>query len=635
MLLKLLIFLFFAIPETRQETISIVNITNFGTLKISLSRNHKIVRYNYTPYFEGDGRDAYLVFTEQWNVWADLYIFYDESKINKNSNIKGVGGGYDKKISLLNTDRLYLSLKQNIGYLVFADFNFDGDSFKIQFFHMNEYYNISKYNSYYFSFPQSNFYFTFSYKKNNINIKNLLSYVINEGHTAKTTLYNKNKALLKETSKLYGGFSFIDYNDVDEFFIKIQITGGGAFNINFLMDDYPNLYCLTQRNNIIKFNLTSYPSYIFYIDITNVPEDKINFLSKWSSMDNTYVYYYSTNLVNIEEIKSEFLYRFKDKTKRIVDGSTYVSYDKFTIPITIPTNATKKLVFIMYPKLKDTEYYIKAIFFSPKEIYTNWNYSVVLDSKKNYQIFNYKQYRFYNNSLNGFIYSVINEPDKDCSLYIYDDLGNLFLDDIRNNPVNLKEKNWKSFNYTSGDIYFVITNFKLVYPKTYTFSINNNNDYSDISDDIEKYSNYSFYMKFNDTQNQYLTFTLYSHKNYYIYFDIMPSNLKTSVSTLTFENKALSPIDDKYYLINTIDKNIRFKILLSSKNNFSEFNVKVNKIDNLPNSNYIKKLALIGIIILGGIQIVMFIVYIIKYKKNREKGGTINNSLMINYNRHI
>ena len=142
-------------------------------------------------------------------------------------------------------------------------------------------------------------------------------------------------------------------------------------------------------------------------------------------------------------------------------------------------------------------------------------------------------------------------------------------------------------------------------------------------------------MKFNDTQNQYLTFTLYSHKNYYIYFDIMPSNLKTSVSTLTFENKALSPIDDKYYLINTIDKNIRFKILLSSKNNFSEFNVKVNKIDNLPNSNYIKKLALIGIIILGGIQIVMFIVYIIKYKKNREKGGTINNSLMINYNRHI
>ena len=76
---------------------------------------------------------------------------------------------------------------------------------------------------------------------------------------------------------------------------------------------------------------------------------------------------------------------YNKTTKRIVDGSTYVSYDKFTIPITIPTNATKKLVFIMYPKLKDTEYYIKAIFFSPKEIYTNWNYSVVLDSKKNYQ----------------------------------------------------------------------------------------------------------------------------------------------------------------------------------------------------------------------------------------------------------
>ena len=474
--LKLLIFLSFAIPETKQDTISIVNITNFGTRGISLNRNHKIVRYDCTPYFEGDSRDAYLVFTERWNVYADLYIFYDESKINKNSDKKEVGGGYDKVYSLLNKDRLYLSLKQNIGYLVFADFNFNGDSFKIQFFHMNEYYDISNYNSYYFSFPQSSFYFTFSYKKNNDKVKNLLSYVIDEGHTAITTLYNKNKNLLKETSKLYGGFSFIDYNDIDEFFIKIQITGGGAFTIHFLMDDYPNLYCLTQRNNTIKFDLTLYSSYFFYIDITNVPENKINFLSKWSSMDNTYVYYYSTNLVNIEEIKSEFLYRFKDNIKRIVDGSTYVSYDKFTIPITIPTKGTKKLVFIMYPKLKDTEYYIKAIFFSSIEIFTKLDYSIVLDSKKNYDIVYYKQYRFYDNSLNGFIYSVLNGADKDCSIYIYDDLGNLFLEDIRNNPGNLKEKNWKSFNYTSGNIYFVITNFKLVYPKTYTFSIKNNND---------------------------------------------------------------------------------------------------------------------------------------------------------------
>ena len=616
--MKFFIFFTFSKSYTKQDSIGIVDIANLGTQKISLRRNHKIIRFNCTPYFEGDSRDAYLVFTEKWNVLGDLYIFYDVSKINRNSEIKSVGSGYDTKISLLNIGKLHLSLKQNIGYFVFADFYSDIDSFTIQYFHMNSYFNISDKNNYYFSFPASGFYFTFSYRKNEQKLKNLLSFEVNSGHTAKTTLYNKNKTVLKEIDKLYGGFSFIDYDDIDEFFIKIQINSGGGFTISFLMEDYPNLFYLSQKNNTIKFDLTIYSSYIYCIDIANIPENKINFLSKWSSMYNTYLYYYSTNITNVEELKSEFLYRF-EKKDRIVDGATYVSYDKFTIPIKIPG---KKIVFIMYPKKKDTDYYIKAIFYSSHEIYTNTNYDFELDGNKGYYIFNYKQKKFFNNSLNGFIFSFLNNSDDDCSLYIYNDLNDIYLDDIKNKDGNLKEKNWRSFDYLSGEIYFLIANFRLYYSKKYSFLIKNNNEYYDISNALKKYSSYSFSMKFNDTQNQYLTFTITPHYNYYIFFDNIPSNLIVSISTLTSENKTIIPIDNKYYFLNYTDT-INFKIIFSSKNYFSEFNIDVKKIENLPTTtDELQYYLTIGTVILGAIQILMFIIFVavLKCIKNKEKG---------------
>ena len=130
-LIRFLILIFYIISDTKQDTISITKISNLGTKKIRLNRNHKIVEFNCTPYFENDNRSIYLLIKDGWNVWATLYIFYDKSKINTNSNIKDVGYGYDTYKSLVNVDKLYLSLKQNIGYFVFADFNFDIDSFTI------------------------------------------------------------------------------------------------------------------------------------------------------------------------------------------------------------------------------------------------------------------------------------------------------------------------------------------------------------------------------------------------------------------------------------------------------------------------------------------------------------------------
>jgi len=156
----------------------------------------------------------------------------------------------------------------------------------------------------------------------------------------------------------------------------------------------------------------------------------------------------------------------------------------------------------------------------------------------------------------------------------------------------------------------------------------NNNDYYDISYYIEKYSNYSLSMKFNKTQNQYITFSIYPLTDYYIYFDIVPSNLIIDISTLTSKNKTIIPINNKYYLLNKTN-DIFFKILLSSKENFSEFNVNIQKINELPtNNNYYN----IGTIILGIIQIIMFISYIIilKYKRNKRINASTNQDLLIN-----
>ena len=256
--IKFIIFIFYTFIDTKQDPISFVKISNLGTQKISLSRNHKIVEFDCTPYFDGDNRSVYLLFTNKWNVWADLYIFYDKSKININDKNKDVGDGYDTVKSLMNVERLYLSLKQNVGYFVFVDF-YNDVSFKIQLFNMNAYYNISNLNNYYFSFPQSNFHFTFSYKKD----KNLLSFEYDSGHTVRTTLYDKNKKELKVINKTYGGFSFLNYSNIDEFFIKTEVTSGGGFSIIFLMEDYPNLFYLSQKNNTIKFDITKYSSFFF------------------------------------------------------------------------------------------------------------------------------------------------------------------------------------------------------------------------------------------------------------------------------------------------------------------------------------------------------------------------------------
>ena len=134
-------------------------------------------------------------------------------------------------------------------------------------------------------------------------------------------------------------------------------------------------------------------------------------------------------------------------------------------------------------------------------------------------------------------------------------------------------------------------------------------------------------MKFNETFEQYLTFSIKSQNNCYIYFDITPAYLRANISTLTFNNKTIIPVDDKYYKLN-IYEITNFKIYLSSNVTFSEYNVFVQRIYELPiNFNYI----LIVLIVLGVIHIALFIGYLVvlKRRKNLDRFN-LNISNLIN-----
>ena len=410
-------------------------------------------------------------------------------------------------------------------------------------------------------------------------------------------------------------------------FYSISIT-----KQDILSNNDSNLFFLSQEENTIKFNLTKYSSYFFYLNQTYAPEDKIYFWSKWSSMENTYLYYYYTNTQNIEELKKESKKKLDptDPRDRKHDGYTYVSYDRFQIPL---NKNYLRLVFVMYPKLNDKEYYIRAVFYDSSEMYTNYIYKFYLDYNRQYVIFNYRQKNFYNNSLNGHIF--VNLNDSDCSLYSFNDINDLYLKKIKNNEIHLKGEKSKAFNYTSGDIYFVFAGFNIYSKRFYSFSITNNNEYYNITNDIKKYSNYSFHLKFPNTQNQYLTFCLFTHYYYYIYFDIAPNNLRINASFLTSDNKTITPVENKYYFLNTIN-NVLFKIFFDSENYFNELDVKIQKIDDIPNNidNIIVATYItLAIIIIGAIQLLMFIIYLMKMKfenKNRNRALINQNQQLIN-----
>ena len=106
-IVKYLIFLSCIICITNQYTISINKINNFEKQHVTLIESHSIYEFNCTPYFENDNRNISILITWKYNVYANVYLFYNKSKINTDSSIKSVGKGYDYSQSLIGIDALY------------------------------------------------------------------------------------------------------------------------------------------------------------------------------------------------------------------------------------------------------------------------------------------------------------------------------------------------------------------------------------------------------------------------------------------------------------------------------------------------------------------------------------------------
>ena len=609
-IIKFFIFFICIISSTKQDIINIIKISNMGTHEFNLNKTHIIIQFDCTPYFKNDNRNMYISFNNGWN--ADLYIFYDQSKINNNSDIKYPGYGYDQYMKHNGTKGIYLNPKQNIVYLVFTSFYLELSSFSVQCFNLNGYYDLSYLNQYTFSFPQSELYFTFRYRKQFLKPQ-LISFAYSKDgfKKPKTILYNSNRDQLKVVEKFYGGFCFRNIN-IDQFFIKAEVSGIENQIINFLMDDYSNLKLIRPWSSIHSDTWSKYNSYVYFVDTPNIYEDEVKFESNLNISD--YIYYYYLNETEYEEIKSEIFY----KENITQDFSGKVRYENFQL--TIPTNKTfKQLAFRINAESKKSKYYyLNAIYYSSKEINTSTKYSLEFGQRP-YYIFNYNQKRYFNNSLNGFISAHLIGADILCSLYEYSKITDINVDLIKGKKGNFEGKNWKYFNYESGDIYFLITNFGKT-QSIKTFYIENNNEYYNITSDFNFNSTYSFYMQFNNTRNQHLTFSLTPQYYHYVYFNITPTDLRSSVSVLASNNNIISPVDNKYYFLNSIDS-ILFKIYLSSDNDFNEFKVNIGKLDELPNNTdktITKTYCVIIVIIIGAIQVLLFIIYMFHLNCKRK-----------------
>ena len=147
-----------------------------------------------------------------------------------------------------------------------------------------------------------------------------------------------------------------------------------------------------------------YSSYFFFIDINKAPENLLYFYTNPSGIKEPNVPYYYTNIVDMEEFNTEFVYRLR-KINKHVDGWAYI-YDKkqFNLPLRLNY---KKLIFMINTNLNKPDFFVKSIFFSSSYISNGQNYGFILNKKKPYYIFNYKQYNYYNNSFNGSIYLLV------------------------------------------------------------------------------------------------------------------------------------------------------------------------------------------------------------------------------------
>ena len=143
-----------------------------------------------------------------------------------------------------------------------------------------------------------------------------------------------------------------------------------------------------------------------------------------------------------EKDTKPLLYIFNSKNDILPDSKKQTYLTLFT---NIPDLKMNEIVekFFEYKKMKNDAYIkisIKGMFiinFSKaslcsdfKEFYDNY---LRLNKENPYRIFNYRQEEFFNNSLNGFIFAYLNNSDKDCSLYAFNDVNDINLNEIKKN----------------------------------------------------------------------------------------------------------------------------------------------------------------------------------------------------------
>ena len=594
---------------------SILKLENYQKYSFFLgSYNNYVYEFNTSSYFKDKNNTINIIFLDiSCTGFAYLHVYYNKSKISVD---KDKVYNSDLNFRLLNyyNEIQFSSNNCSMIYIVMVDQGKDSTKGSFLIINSNSYSNFDsnfnfasfvirerKTNIYTFSFfiksEEDYFYYNYNYYNPN-NVK----------HEISTIIMDKDKNILNKENELTKCISLKNYTNkgIKQFFIKIIYTSTN-FRFELHYASY-NLYTSLTRNNYkIIFPLTINSEYFFYINATEAYDNRIYFeVNNNSLKDIAYIYYFNT--IDIEEIKNNLFIKKYDRTSS--------SYYKEIYEVYIPPN-TLSLIVKIYPKANINNFYFKTIYHNFE--YIKSFHDFIFINSGNYYVLKYNDTYNYNKSNNGIISIVLTNGDDDCYINIYSEINDIYIEDICNKKGNLINNNYITFNNYPGDKYILVSNFKNKINRNNALKIIENMEYYNITNEINKDNSFSLAFKFNKTSKQIFTL-LYSpsedNYNYYLYFQIEPSNLDLKLKAFS-DNEAINAEED--YFFKTNYKNMYFDLTISNKKKFSEFKFIVSKVKEI--KFYQKKyfiLYLIILIIIAVLILIIIILIIINKKKNHN-----------------
>lgn len=584
---------------------------NYKIYNVYIPYNYYLLyEFNSTSYFKDENSTIYFIIKElSYTRFSYLYVYYNKSKINITNNKV-----YNVDLSFRFIDYYqfisFNSKNNSMVYLVLVDQGNDNTRIKFEIINNNDYFNISSssFTLNAISFKENKqLQFTYSFKINSFDeyLYYESSYYASGGSIT-TIIMDKDKNQLNKITGSTQCTSLKKYIEkgVNVFFIQM-IVKYNYFQFTINHSSY-NLYTsITRSNYIIEFPETKYTEYYFYIDVTDIYYNYPSIITNATTLRDPYVYLYRFDTTNITEIKDSLFIKNPDKITKY-----YEIYQFY-----IDKAKVKSVVVKMLTKNNISNFYIKILY----------NYYNNIYSFKETLVYNYEQYYIYkyvetNESVpEDTILSLLffNNPEN-WYVELFTEINDIYPENYNLKTGNLIDNNYATFNYIPGTKFIFLSNFNRKNYSNFKIKLINNKEYYNFTDDIYYSSNFSLTFKFNKVKTQKMTLQFSPlDNNKYLYFQLQQSNLEFVINSFT-DNETIDSEED--YFFKTNYTKMYFDLIISSKNEFSEFSFVITIVDDIKfYQRKIFKILLIITITLVSIIIISIIIIVLLRKRKRRK----------------